>query len=715
LVIEDEESVVEVEVSLEKDSEDLGSFTLVPKGTANFKILFESKTEIFYGDEKLYTGDIVVENIGYGIGSGLNFDVSLDGAKTFNENTVLGSIPIGSTKKIPVEFSFNPQLENVVDYTLSVDITDANGNIWREETYIPVHKGLFRTILSAEQDIQGVLKYPDGKRVEINEANKVLDLPLIKSNQFYTLIFTNYGNLNGEMIYGVGIESQVSNFTGFKDTTAFESNDELENAHTLNLGDSVLSYLHYNDIDYFKIATDENSEYFDFSSINQIPVARISNLNDIGIYEKEITLDGSNSSDDNGITSYQWESSLDGSLGNSETLQISTLSEGVHTILLTVTDSDGMKGSTSKTIEIVKNEEPIAKIESLRDHYYLTESILLDGSGTSDADGDSLTYKWESNLDGLLGSSKTLTTTLSEGTHTITLTVTDPKSGISSASITFEVSGTMPETYVWSGENFETYDVSLKTVTSFDEALAIEIQQGEFETSAQFEARKKEEGSDVLNSWLGDQGISMAYNADSEKFTVTANYGVEFEIDVAPEDAEGFKANVDTFDIVFTRDDGVLFVSRAEKTYRGKTYISEFEYYGVEEKYKEQRERAINSVTTTVGGVMFEDYRRFRLELVTFEDAYSNCYNLELAGFSDWRLPSINELQIAYNYASSFSYNPKTDVSWADSYWSSSMPIDDNTLVYVGIFNNGSTFNTTERKHNTDYLDEMYMCVRSTE
>jgi hypothetical protein len=231
-------------------------------------------------------------------------------------------------------------------------------------------------------------------------------------------------------------------------------------------------------------------------------------------------------------------------------------------------------------------------------------------------------------------------------------------------------------------------------------------------TNSGFEARKKEEGSEVLNSWLGDQRISMTYNADSGKFTVTANYGVEFEIDVAPEDAQGFKANVDTFDIVFTRDDGVLFVSRAETTYRGQTYISEFEYYGVEENYKEQRERAINSVTTTVGGVMFEDYRRFKLKEITLEEAYIECSNLELAGFSDWRLPSIDELEIAYNYASLFSYNPKTDVSWDQMYWSSSIPIDDNTLIYTGAFNNRSTFTELARKR---IYDEMYMCVRSVE
>lgn len=51
--------------------------------------------------------------------------------------------------------------------------------------------------------------------------------------------------------------------------------------------------------------------------------------------------------------------------------------------------------------------------------------VTLDGSPSSDPDGDTLTFEW-SESGAVLGTSASLTTTLSSGTHTITLKVSDP-------------------------------------------------------------------------------------------------------------------------------------------------------------------------------------------------------------------------------------------------------------------------------------------------
>ena len=168
--IESNSKIVELNVSLVQDNEDLGSFTLIPKGLANFKISFESDSDTLYANEKLYTGKIIVKNVGYDIGTGLNYSISLNGAKSFQENSSIGSIPKGTIKEIPVSFSFSEQFENVKDYKLVVEITSAKNYHWKEETIIQVHKGMFRVFLSAEKEIQGVLKYPNGKDLEFTEG-----------------------------------------------------------------------------------------------------------------------------------------------------------------------------------------------------------------------------------------------------------------------------------------------------------------------------------------------------------------------------------------------------------------------------------------------------------------------------------------------------------------------------------------------------------------
>ena len=49
---------------------------------------------------------------------------------------------------------------------------------------------------------------------------------------------------------------------------------------------------------------------------------------------------------------FAWSSSIDGGLGNGETLNTSELSTGSHVITLQVTDSDGMSSQAQRTIHV---------------------------------------------------------------------------------------------------------------------------------------------------------------------------------------------------------------------------------------------------------------------------------------------------------------------------------------------------------------------------
>lgn len=68
--------------------------------------------------------------------------------------------------------------------------------------------------------------------------------------------------------------------------------------------------------------------------------------------------------------------------------------------------------------------------------------ITLDGSGSVDPDGDTLTYTWS----GMFGtvSGATPTVSLEVGTHTVTLTVDDGRGGTALATVTIAVSDTTP-------------------------------------------------------------------------------------------------------------------------------------------------------------------------------------------------------------------------------------------------------------------------------
>ncbi|NLX58036.1 MAG: hypothetical protein GXY74_02995, partial [Phycisphaerae bacterium] len=141
-----------------------------------------------------------------------------------------------------------------------------------------------------------------------------------------------------------------------------------------------------------------------------------------------VTLDGTGSSDSDGtIASYVW--SEGGSpIATGSTAQVS-LAVGTHTITLTVTDDDS--DTDEDTVQITVNQPPVAnagtdqEVNDSDNSGY--ELVTLDGTGSSDSDGTIASYVW-SEGGSPIATGSTAQVSLSVGTHTITLTVTDDDS-----------------------------------------------------------------------------------------------------------------------------------------------------------------------------------------------------------------------------------------------------------------------------------------------
>ena len=145
--------------------------------------------------------------------------------------------------------------------------------------------------------------------------------------------------------------------------------------------------------------------------------------------------------EDGGMTSLiAWTSNLDGSIGSGGGTS-TTLSPGTHTITASVTDTGGMTGSDTLTVNI-QNDTPTVSISGPANGSSFPEGTSMSFAGTAnDTEDGSLTanLSWTSSIDGAIGSGGSFSHTLNGGSHTITASVTDAGGGTGSDSVTVTI------------------------------------------------------------------------------------------------------------------------------------------------------------------------------------------------------------------------------------------------------------------------------------
>ena len=240
---------------------------------------------------------------------------------------------------------------------------------------------------------------------------------------------------------------------------SWNSSNDLNGRYTIE----ARSFDGYNYSSVFSIDVEVTNE-----GSNRRPTASLtSNYNEIHVGDNVI-FSGNGSTDDSQVVQYQFNFGDGRQTDWKETSWVEYYFEesGEFEVVLNVEDDEGARSSSGDSIMISVNDKPvnnppISKIFSPKsgEEFKNDEIIQFSAQGSSDSDGDSLMFIWNSNLDGeiLRTTNMIEAASLSQGTHIVTLRVEDSEGKYDEQSVQIVVS--------LSDESFDSEESPLNSVS----------------------------------------------------------------------------------------------------------------------------------------------------------------------------------------------------------------------------------------------------------
>jgi len=277
----DEEKISTITIS--KPIEEIGVYKLTGDNLHNFKAELILDDEFLYADERTHTAKIRVHNISNQVGYGLYYRLNLEDSdlKSFTNDLVKGSIEAKKYIDIPIYLSFNQISKNSKNVNVDIEITDVQNNKWADSFSFPLHKGYFSVNIATEENrVKGYIIMPNTHKVKNIDIDSygTIRLPLVSDEEYHLLLSNS--SFENETAYSLGINKAPQSFNTFDETPAHEPNNKESTASTVVLKESIVSYLHATDLDYWKISVPESEYLFDFS-LGKFQDVRDSNLSQI--------------------------------------------------------------------------------------------------------------------------------------------------------------------------------------------------------------------------------------------------------------------------------------------------------------------------------------------------------------------------------------------------------------------------------------------------
>jgi hypothetical protein len=240
------------------DGDDIGTITLTDG--INFKTSIKPTSssvdmQRLYANLNIYDFTITIQNTGdadcLAATYTLDFDDDLIVASQ-PSSPVLGTIEPGKSRIIELSLGCKLVQSEYAFKKIGVRVTDEiNKKTWEDSVSLKFNKTPVNFNIKANSKVSGVVITPNANAYSFSGTSSSLTMPW--STRDYLVVFSG-ATADTEVIYSLGINVMADdNFDSFADPGNYEGNNTEDAAMAIRMSDKIMSYLHKNDIDYYKI------------------------------------------------------------------------------------------------------------------------------------------------------------------------------------------------------------------------------------------------------------------------------------------------------------------------------------------------------------------------------------------------------------------------------------------------------------------------------
>ena len=219
----------------------------------------------------------------------LEFDQDLIVQSTVSTYDRLGTIEPGRNKLINIGVACKTIYSAWEDKKVKILITDPIvGKTWEDFVNIRFNKSPVHFVIMSEREVNGVIISPNATATQFSTMwdgtnyGTIASLPW--SDKDYLVVFSG-ATADTEAVYSMGVNTiPDTNFRTFMDLARYEPNNMENQATPIMTQDRIISYLHKNDIDYYKINLSQSPAGKPLSLIGTLCRVLQSENNEGGIY-----------------------------------------------------------------------------------------------------------------------------------------------------------------------------------------------------------------------------------------------------------------------------------------------------------------------------------------------------------------------------------------------------------------------------------------------